>query len=362
MKNMIITLGNCGTQIGKEIANSPLLGEGTVSLYAIDSQTSSIDLNMVNRINFIPIISDEKNGSGRNRERGAAMYKYHEEGGAFDKMYDEAANSKTPVLVITSAAGGTGSGACVPACKALIDRGIQVIPIIVCPNMSDPDAYHLNANDLMLELAEIGIETYSIFRNQKNGADYSPVNKEVVRLIEIIFGKRYDKTTKDSIDDSDLDVVLSMPGRFMAVTSTANDVDTLRKELTRKVLNGFQPAWTMDDANNSTFVTALSLTSTYADVDYGDVFADINSRIVNRYDEYRNICNDDNNGELTATIIIAGLPRGEMKIIESEFKESSGIGSGMNKSLRPSFMNRKKANIVTSEKDGTKATRKFNWK
>ena len=362
MKNLIITLGNCGTQIGKEIASSSLLGEDAVSIYAIDSQTSNIDLNLVNRIKFIPIISDDKTGSGRNRERGAAMYKYHEEGGALDKMYAEAMNAKSPVIVITSAAGGTGSGACVPACKALIDRGVQVIPIIICPNMEDPDAYHLNTTDLMVELAEINVETYSIFRNQKNDADYSPVNKEVVKLIEIILGKRYDATTKDSIDDSDLDVVLSMPGRFMAVTATANDVDTLRKELTRKVLNGFQPAWTEEDAQNSTFITALSLTSTYADVDFKDVFADINSRIVNRYDELRNICNSDNNGELTATIIIAGLPGSKMKVIDSQFKQSAGIGSGMNRSARPSFMNRKKATVTSDKTEGGKITRQFNWK
>lgn len=360
-KNLAIVLGNCGTQIGKALANSSLLGEDVLSIYAIDSQTASVDLEMVKRINFIPIISDEKNGSGRNRQRGEAMYRFHEENGAFTKMYDDAINSKAPVLVITSAAGGTGSGSCVPVCEALISKGVQVIPIIICPNMSDPDAYHLNANDLMIELQDAGIETYSVFRNPKNDADYTPINNEVVRLVEIIFGKRYDKTDKDSIDDSDLDVILSMPGRFIAVAADGNNVDTLRKEITRKILNGSQPAWTTDDASSNTFMTALSLTSAYADVDFKDVFADINSRIVNRYDEYRNICNSDNNGEMNATMIVAGLPRCEMKIIESQFKESAGIASGMNKSARPSFMNRKKAVTTTGDKSEG-ATRKFSWK
>lgn len=361
-KNLIIATGNCGTQIIKACANSPLLTENVVDLYAIDSQTSNIDLDMINRITFIPIISDEKNGSGRNRARGEAMYLFHEENGAFDKMYAAATEAKGPVLVITSSAGGTGSGSCVPICKALINRGVQVIPVIICPNMDDPEAYHLNTSDLMLELAEAGIETYSIFRNAKNDADYTPVNNEVVKLIEIIFGKKYDSTTRDSIDDSDLDVILGMPGRFIAVSAEGNNVDTLRKEITRKVLNGFQPAWTADQASTSTFITAYSLTSAYADTDFKDVFADINKRITHVYDEYRNICNSDNNGEMTATIIVSGLPRAEMKVIESEFKAAAGIGSGINKSARPGFMNRKKASVSSDKSEGGSAVRKFTWK
>jgi cell division GTPase FtsZ len=364
MKNLLISLGNCGTQIAKAVANSPRLPEEALSIYAIDSQTGNVDMDTIARINVIPIVSDEKNGSGRNRQRGEAMYKYHEENGAFDEMYKEAENSKAPVLVVTSAAGGTGSGACVPVCSALLSRGIQVIPIIICPNMEDPDAYHLNTNDLLLELADAGIETYSLFRNPKNTANYTPINNDVVKLIEIILGKCYDKTVRDSIDDSDLDVVLSLPGRFIAVAAEASNVDNLRKEITRKVLNGSQPAWTPEDSENSTLITAYSIKSAYADDDFHEVFKDINARITKApFDQYSNIVNDDNNGEMTATVIVAGLPRGEIKIIDSQFKEASSIGAGMNKSARPSFMTRKKATISsdTKDKDGDPVKR-FRWK
>lgn len=361
MKNLLIALGNCGTQIAKAVTNSPLLGEDVLSIYAIDSQLGNVDITDINRINVIPIISDEKTGSGRNRARGEAMYKYHEENGAFNAMYEEAENSKAPVLVVTSAAGGTGSGACVPVCTALISRGVQVIPIIICPNMDDPDAYHLNTNDLMLELADAGVETYSLFRNPKNTANYTPINNDVVRLIEIILGKRYDNTVRDSIDDSDLDVILSLPGRFIAVAAESNNVDNLRKEITRKVLNGSQPAWTAEDTQNSTLITAYSIKSAYADDDFHEVFSDINARIAKTFDRYSNIVNDDNNGEMSATVIVAGLPRGDIKIIDSQFKEATGLGTGVNKSARPSFLNRKKAVVSDSKADGV-TTKSFKWK
>ena len=150
MKNMIIGTGNAGCQIIKMAALSPLLDE--VEFFAIDSVLSTIDMDSLSNIKFIPIMSDEKAGSGRDRERGKAMFKYHdEEKHAFDEMFRIASESKTPVIVVTSAAGGTGSGSVVPLCDALIKKDIPVIPIIICPNKKDPAAFHLNTSDLFMD-------------------------------------------------------------------------------------------------------------------------------------------------------------------------------------------------------------------
>lgn len=364
MNNMLIGLGNCGSQIVKKAASSELLKD--VKMYTIDSQVASVGLDTIDRITTIPIVADEKSGSGRNRDRGKALYVFHEEHGTFDSMYKDAVNSKAPVVVVSSAAGGTGSGSIVPLCKTLINKGVEVIPIIICPNMADPDAYHLNTSDLMIELGDVGVETYSTFRNTKGDADYTPINTDVVTLIEIIFGKKYDKTVRDSIDDSDMDVILNTPGRFIAISVTAPDVNSLKKELTRKVFSSYQPAWSEDESNNNTFMTAYSLKSMFADQDFSNVFEEINNRIVHVFDEYRNIVNDDNNGNAEATVVIAGLPRAEVKIIDNEYKVDNGISAGMNRSKRPSFMNRKKATVVneTDKVDGDDKSiiSSFKWK
>jgi hypothetical protein len=359
---MIIGLGNTGTNIVKAASASSLLTD--VTMYAIDSVATSIELDTINNINIIPIISDDKSGSGRNRERGRAMYEYHESQGAFKAMYDDAVNSKSPVLVITSAAGGTGSGSAVPVCKALLELGIEVIPIIICPNKNDPMAFHLNTNDLLMELGEIGIETYSTFENRKGDANYGPINSDVVNLIEIIFGKRYGKTTLDSIDDSDLDVILNKPGRFIAVSAEASTIPALSKEITRKLFGGFQPAWSANQVPANTLITAFSLTSMFAETDFRAVFDEITSRLDpdTIYDEYRNIVNDDNNGISNASIIIAGLPRPDVKEINSEYKEVDGLGDGMKKSHRPNFMNRKKASSSTSTDASGNVIDRFKWK
>lgn len=348
--NMCIGLGNTGTMIVKAIMQSKLLNK--VKLYAIDSVTTAADTDFVNRVSVIPIQSDEKQGSGRNRERGAEMFKMHEDAGDFAIMYQDAIDAKSPVLVITSSAGGTGSGSAAPLCEALVKRGVQVIPIIITPDLSEPDAYHLNTNDLFAELAAIedlegepGVPSYTIFQNPKDSVNYDPINQDVVNLIEIILGVRNEYTTRDSIDDSDLDTILKTPGRFVATSAIATNPDQLRKLITAKVFSSYQPAWSEEEIRPLTLMTGYSLKSMFAETDFDTVFEDIRKRIVHRYDEYRNVVNSDNQGQCEATVIIAGLPRPAIKNIDAEYNMANDLGAGIKKSTRPSFLNKKKTTI-----------------
>jgi hypothetical protein len=360
MSNMIIALGNTGNQIIRLAAERSSLED--VKMYAIDSVTSSITMDNIVRIKHIPIVSDDKCGSSRDRSRGAAMYRYHEELGEFEEMYKDAENAKTPVLVITSSAGGTGSGSVIPLCKALIEREIQVIPIIVCPALEDPDAYHLNTNDLFIELDEVGIETYNVFRNRAGSSNYTPINNEVVDLIEIIFGKRYHDTTLDSIDDQDLDMILNMQGRFVAISAKAPDIQKLTREITAKMFTGYQPSWTEEDAKELTFMSAFSLRSIFASEDFEQVFSEVRSRIHKVFDEYRHIEQTDNNGMCEATVIIAGLPRPDVRNIDENYKDVGTISNGMNRSKRPNFMKKRTASVTEVKgKDGQPSIKKFNW-
>lgn len=336
--NLIIGMGNTGSQIVRAAAESEILTD--CKLYTIDSVTSNVDMKTVNSIESISLISDDKAGSGRSRERGAAMFEFHDNNGTFDELYAEAQKAKTPIIVITSSAGGTGSGTTPPLCRKLIAAGIQVIPIIVCPAMEDPVAFHMNTNDLLLELQKAEISTYCVFRNEYGKADYRNINKEVVSAIEIILGKRYDATDKDSIDDSDLDVILSTPGRFMAVEASAQTPSDLKRRITERVLNGHQPCWNMTDAESGTLMTAFALSSPFAAGDFEEVFSELNARIKNRFDEYRNICNKD--GMCKASIIVAGLPPVELKQIDGDFQMAAGIADGVKSTAkRPAFMQKK---------------------
>lgn len=365
MNNVIIGVGNCGCQIVRAMASNPAFTD--VELFAIDSVTTHVTMADISRIKYFSIQSDDKQGSGRSRERGAEMFKYHDEKKDFDEIYRACLTAKSPVIVITSGAGGTGSGSTPYLCNNLISLGVYVIPVIISPNTNDPDAFHLNNNDLFIELATLrdkngddGIKAYSVFENKRGDAEYSYVNNEVIKMVEIIFGKKYDVTDKDSIDDSDLDTILSIPGRFIAATATGTTIENLKREIFNKLFNGFQPVFTEEDAKG-TIVTAFSLKSMYADTDFKAVFEDINKRLTHTYDEYRNIVLDDNDGMMEASVIIAGLNKSATKEIKTDYSSAQSMSTGIAKSNRPGFMTRKKASVKeVTDVNGNKSKR-FDW-
>ena len=312
MKNVIIGLGNTGTQIVKLAAQSKACHGD--KFFVIDSVSASVDMDNINNFNVIPIVTEEKTGSGRNRKKGRAMYNYHKTLGHFDELYEACEDLKNPVILVSSSSGGTGSGSIVGLAKDLIEQEVDVIPIIIGPAMEDPDSYHMNTSDLLIELSEItdvdgkpGIRSYSIFRNPAN-SDYTGVNKAVVRAIETILGYHYDATDKDSIDDSDLGTLHKTKGRFIAVYCEAQDIPTLKKDITRAVMSGYQPAWTTDDAKNITFTVGYSLSSMFAAV----------------------------TEKCCASAIIAGLPTVKVKEVSGNFNTAGSIADGVKRCSRPS--------------------------
>ena len=354
--NVIVGLGNTGTQIVKECAKSKLLTDE--SFFTIDSVCS---MDMADpKIVQIPIISDDKSGSGRNRERGKAMFEYHYSLSKFDEMFLKCAESKLPVIVISSAAGGTGSGSITSFCGELIKNGIDVIPIIIIPADSDPTSYHMNTAELFFDLKSIEFNgSYCIFRNPST-SDYSAINKSIVKTIEVLLGKYYNFTTSDSIDDSDLTTILSVPGRIVASVSEGTDIHTVKKELTRAVLSGYQPAWSTDDAEHTTSYVAESLTSKFASKDFDEVFEDLNTSIGDTWERYKNISDIDESETCIATIIIAGLPTVKAKNVTGNFNSAGDIAEGMNLAnvKKPAFMTRKKASV---DKDSN-GNMTFKWR
>jgi hypothetical protein len=353
MNNRIIGVGNAGTQIAKLAATSKLLRGSKI--YAIDSTTVSIDINSVSGVKFIPIISDDKTGSGRDRERGSDMFKYHMECGSFNDLMDDAMNAKTPVIIVTSAAGGTGSGSTPQLFKMLTDADVFAIPIIILPALDDPMAYHMNTTDLFYELGQIDPDLkYCTFRNPSHSMHYDAINRSVVNAIEVVFGLHYDHTSSDTIDESDIDRVFRVPGRFVAASVEAANVDELHKKITHSVLAEYQPAWDISEIADKMIVMAFSLTSMSAtDSDYQLVFKDIKDRIPMSLDEYRN-AKDDISGTCKATAIIGGLPRPELKSIESDFKTVNSLGVGLTQSKRPDFMKSRKLTPTSRVTAGTK--------
>jgi hypothetical protein len=378
--SLIIGIGNTGTQIVKLLSQSPKISN--CKMYAIDSVAMSADMESVQNVKMIPVISDEKCGSGRSRERGAEMFKHHDSLGTFNELYNDASEALQPIFVITSTAGGTGSGITPELIKKIRsfdttaeseerENKYRFIPVLVFPSLEDPDAYHMNTSDLMLDLQNAGIETYTVFRNKYGTANYSKINQDIVNSIELILGKLYGDTNVDSIDESDLDVILSVPGRFISCIVESEDPTKLKRLITESALHSYQPGWDPDDTKEGAIIyTAFDLCSPFAKDDFADVFSDIRARIKHYHDEYKNICEKD--GKSSASFIIAGLPNVELKNINIDYDETNGIADGAKRSKRPGFLSKKKPimeqkitktdETVKSQKTGLKGIDDYDWK
>ena len=339
MENVIIGLGNAGTQIVRLAAQQrSFVGD---VFYSIDSVTSGINMDNIGTVKNIPIlVSEEKCGSGRNRKKGRAMYEYQKDEGMFDDLYEACDNKKNPIILVSSSSGGTGSGSIVGLAKDLIEQEVPVIPFIIEPAMEDPDSYHLNTSDLLIELSKLvdvdgeqGIHSYCVFRNPSN-SDYTSINKAIVRAIEVVLGYHYDETDADSIDESDLEQLHKTDGRFIAVYEEANDIPTLKKNITRSVMSGYQPAWSAEDAKNISFKVGYSLTSTFAGVDIDEVFSDITEHLGELREKFKNIKNSTNSDKCYATAIIAGLPTVKVKEVAGNYVTAGGIADGIKQSKR----------------------------
>lgn len=351
MNKIIIGLGNTGSVIVRDIAKKNL---NDVTLYAIDSQAKHVALDTVSNINYIPIVADDRDGSGRDRERGREMFRFNLKNGKLDEMIADCKKTDT-IFIISSAAGGTGSGSCPELCKVLINEDNEygdrkVIPIIICPNMEDPDAYHYNTTDLMVELNGAGVGPYVIFRNP-NSSDYEKINKEIVESIDVLLGNHYETTDNDSIDESDLNNILSTVGRMMVLSVTGETVDEVRKKLLKQLVSSYQPNW--DSTKVGYGVAAFSMKSINAGEDSKLIENDILPKLEHCSDRYKNIVIDDNNGMVEVTLIIAGLPPVELKHVTTEYNETASIGDSLKKSERPRFMKRRHVSFNAFKADAT---------
>lgn len=234
--------------------------------------------------------------------------------------------------------------------KQIVVLSDYVIPILVAPNDNDVVAYHMNTNDLFCELGELDSLTYMLFKNPQ-GDDYTEVNAEIIDALKVVCGMKFSSDTSNAtIDDSDLRNIISTPGRLIATSCTAGDIDTLKRDITRKVLSSkYQPGWKPEDVSSTYHISGFGLESRFAEQDHSDVFNDIRKSLPNSFDEYKFIKNtSDNNTNGTATVIVAGLPNNVMKSVDDvEFNEASKISDGLKKSTRPSF-NKRKQKIVES--------------
>lgn len=234
-KIAIIGIGNCGNQVAylAETKYSTLFD----SIYI---NTSSSDLSQINPMNedLLFKIGDEEEveGSGKNRTKMKEYLKPEVKGIIEDENFQEAIMSKKYVFVVTSVAGGTGSGAGPVLFKLLENTfpDVNFILVAVLPYLESSLMEHGNSKEFLTELYEkLDNPTYMIYDNetvvdQPATVSLTTVNNEIVEDIRIFTGIDNFSTPYESIDPADMESILTTPGRII--------VARLKKNITEKTM------------------------------------------------------------------------------------------------------------------------------
>lgn len=223
-KIAIIGVGNCGSQVA-QLAQSkyPDIFD------CIYINTSDSDLAMVtaeDQLKFKIGKKDQVEGSGKNRTKMKEYLMDDINNILGDENLQNAIVDKKYTFIISSAAGGTGSG----AAPVLMEILRQMFPdthfilVTVLPQISSSLMEQGNALEFLNELYDVLGETttYMVYDNETT-SDLPPtkalevVNENIVEDLRVLSGVDNYPTPYESIDEADMESIITTPGRLLVV-------------------------------------------------------------------------------------------------------------------------------------------------
>jgi len=234
-KICIIGVGNCGSQVAQLAQNKyPDLFD------CIYINSSESDLAMVrgeDSLKFKIGKKEEVEGSGKNRTKMKEYLMTDINKILTDESLQRTIVNKKYCFIISSAAGGTGSG----ATPVLMEIMRQMYPdtnfvlVSVLPQIASSLMEQGNALEFLNELYDVLGEstTYMIYDNE-NTSDLPPtkalevINENIVEDLRVLSGVDNYPTPYESIDEADMESIITTPGRLLVVR--------LNKKLTEKAM------------------------------------------------------------------------------------------------------------------------------
>lgn len=256
-KVVIIGVGNCGSQVAN------LAEQKYPELFdAMYINTSEADLSMVKGQEDLKFkIGDKKTieGSGKNRAKMKEFLMADVERIFSNTNLQKSIATKKYAFIITSAAGGTGSG----AGPVLMEIMRQMFPdtnfvlVGVLPQIGASLMEQGNTLEFLTELYDVlgDQTTYMVYDNEST-ADMPPtraleiVNENIVEDIRVLTGIDNYPTPYESIDEADMESIITTPGRLIVVR--------LKKDLTEK---------SMEDNNLSDMIVKAIKQSCHTETD-----------------------------------------------------------------------------------------------
>lgn len=226
-KIAIVGVGNCGSQV------AALAEKKYSTLFdCIYINTSESDLAMVNSSNSLKFKIGEKDeieGSGKNRTKMKEYLMADVTKLFSNKDLQECIAEKKYCFIVSSAAGGTGSG----AAPVLMEFMRQMFPDVnfilvnVLPQINASLMEQGNTLEYLNELYDVlGENTAYMIYDNESTSELPPtkalevVNENIVEDIRILTGVDNYPTPYESIDEADMESILTTPGRILVTRIT----------------------------------------------------------------------------------------------------------------------------------------------
>lgn len=213
LKVGVVGIGNAGSQVAA-LAKEKL----AIDVLAINS--SEKDLQTIPSNVPRVLIGDEK-GAGKERTAAKRFLKDSIMSIINDEDYSKIFNQEV-LFIVSSAGGGTGSGASIMLSEILSEvyRGVKIIIVGILPTLKEGLSTQLNALSYMQELYEtVENATYMLYDNDKLAKIPSyqmmqKINESIVEDIDVIRGSYQFPTRFSSIDEKDMGNILDTKGRI----------------------------------------------------------------------------------------------------------------------------------------------------
>lgn len=223
-KMAIVGVGNCGSQVA-------FLAEQKYSelFDCVYINTSESDLNMVKCADEslkYKIGEAEVEGTGKNRSKMKEYLQVKIEEILMDDHLQETIKDKKYCFIVASAAGGTGSGAAPVLLEAMrqVFRDTHFVLVCVLPQIAASLMEQGNTIEFLEEVFDIlgDNTTYMMYDNESTSGlpptkALEAVNENIVEDIRVLSGVDNFATPYESIDEADMESIISTPGRLLVV-------------------------------------------------------------------------------------------------------------------------------------------------
>lgn len=276
----VIGVGNAGNQT---IMHAYKQG---MNVFAINSSTRDMSDEIIDSMIPCFIVGNEARGSGKNIEKGKALFKENGKSLFQNKQFIESCQDADVIVVVSATGGGTGPSISPEICRILKKMFEKKIIIYhgITPKSKDSNQAFSNTTYCINEIKELDIPymftDLGVFENDPYDEAFIKADQHAVECIKAISGEYLMMSNSQMIDENDLKSIISEPG-YMAVYSLKNvtSADLEKKSMQSMMIDQIKHSPSMAIQKDGIFVQVGAIINCPEDMedqtrsgDYTEIF------------------------------------------------------------------------------------------